>query len=190
MALVSGVATVFPAQMWPQGDARDPLGVWGGRVTVTGDGTGGGTKAFFDVPEARRSAHVFTCYAVTIAQIVGTPTTPRAKLRLLTNWPDVDPVAQVQGFATFQVSTIEANANFSVPTSGLGKDGIGNWPGSHDRFILLLDPRQGISEDLTIVEMELGENILNNQWVFEAYGYYWDRGVLNTPGGPRHPGSA
>ncbi|KKL17299.1 hypothetical protein LCGC14_2486920, partial [marine sediment metagenome] len=59
----------------------------------------------------------------------------------------------------------------------------------NDRFILIFDPRQGAGV-LNMIELEMGVNVNTDTYAFEAYGYYWDRSVLNAPGGPRHPGSA
>jgi len=57
-----------------------------------------------------------------------------------------------------------------------------------DRFILLFDPRP-VAGAFDIVELEISVGVLDRNYAFECWGYYWDRQVLNTPGGPRHPGS-
>ncbi|MGR3295936.1 MAG: hypothetical protein ACUZ8A_06880, partial [Candidatus Bathyanammoxibius sp.] len=62
---------------------------------------------------------------------------------------------------------------------------------SIDRFLLLYDPRQPASLGNTnILELQLAVNTDLATYSFEAYGYYWDRSVMQTPGGPRHPGSS
>jgi succinate-acetate transporter protein len=43
---------------------------------------------------------------------------------------------------------------------------------------------------MDILEMQRGNNLDLATYTFEAYGYFWDRAAMETPGGPRHPGSA
>lgn len=184
MAISSGV-DLFPAQQWPQHDARDPLGIWGARLGVTGDASGGSIKVAFNVPANIRGAHVYTCYAVTFAQLTGVVTARNVKTRLLTNLPDVDPQEGITGFTTLNISNTATLDSVTPPILGMkGED-----PGVKDidRFILL---RTDTGTPLTIVEMEFGENLLAATYSFEAYGYYWDRLVMQAPGGPRHPGSS
>ena len=112
------------------------------------------------------------------------------RVRLLTNWPNVDPLEGVQGYSTAVFGSMNTDANFTSPISGMS----GTTPGHpflmpNDRFLLLYDPRPGVAGDLTIVEIEGAFNTDTATYAFEAYGYYWDRGVMNTPGGLRHPGS-
>jgi len=49
-----------PAQLWPQLDIRDPLGVWGARALVTGDASGGSIKEKCQAPAERTAAFFFT----------------------------------------------------------------------------------------------------------------------------------
>jgi len=184
MAIAANV-DLLPGQEWPQGDARDPLGVWGARLGVTGDATGGSIKVGINVPSDIRGAHVYTCYGVTFAQLTGVVTARNVKTRLLTNLPDVDPTAGITGFATLKISNTATLDSVTSPILGMkGED-----PGvsTLDRFILL---RTGTGTPLTIVEVEFGENLNLATYSFEAYGYYWDRLVMQAPGGPRHPGSS
>ena len=74
---------------------------------------------------------------------------------------------------------------FTPPTFGAIRNPIG----PADRFLLLFDPRQQ-GGDVDIVEIEFGENRDLATYSFEGYGYFWDRSVLDAPGGPRHPGSS
>ena len=174
-----------PAQLWPQLDIRDPLGVWGARALVTGDASGGSIKVTCQAPAERSAAFVYTAYAVTLVQLTGTLLTIPLKMRILTNWPDISATAGVQGFATFRSANSNGDADFTAPKNG--NSAALMFP--NDRFILIFDPRQGAGV-LNMIELEMGVNVNTDTYAFEAYGYYWDRSVLNAPGGPRHPGSA
>ncbi len=181
---------VVETGLWPQGDERDPLGVWGARLIVAGDASGGPIKVRAIVPQAKRRSRVYTCYAAqtVVATETAAETSTQIKCRLLTNWPDVDPVQiGAQGFATFQTSAIVDLVSATRPDFGPSSPLVN----PSDRFILLFDPGVVAADsDMEIVEMERNANVDTNDYSFEAYGYYWDRSVLNAPGGPRHPGSS
>lgn len=182
---ISSQIDLAPAQEWPQGDARDPLGVWGARLGITGDATSGSIKVAIDVPSDIRGAHVYACYSVNFAQLSGVVTARNVKVRLLTNFPNVDPLAGIQGYATLRIVNTATLDSVTSPILGIGgAAAAGIQP--LDRFILL---RTGTGTPLTIVEMEFGENLNLATYSFEAYGYYWDRQVMQAPDGPRHPGS-
>jgi len=185
MAIATNV-DLLPAQGWPQGDARDPLGVWAARLGVTGDATGGSIKVGVNVPTGLRGAHIYTCYSINFAQLTGVVTARNVKVRLLTNLPDADVLAGLQGFATLKIVNTATLTNVTPPILGIGG---GQAPALEplDRFILL---RTDVGTPLTIVEIEFGENVDASTYVFETYGYYWDRLVMQAPGGPRHPGSS
>lgn len=177
---------VVQTALWPQGDERDPLGVWAFRSIVIGLGVEGSVKVTAIVPSDRKSAYIYTAYAattvpVTQAVLAGS----QAKIRLLTNWPDASSPAGVTGFAKARMVNIVVNGNSSSPFGGADAPMID----ALDRFLLLFDPRP-LVDDLEIMELELMQNILNDVYAFEGYGYYWDRSVMNAPGGPRHPGSS
>lgn len=184
MAIAQAVEVIETA-LWPQGDARDPLGVWGARALLTADATGGGIKITMEVPAGKRASFVYTCYGANITQLTGTLAGSNLKTRLLTNWPNIDPQAGVQAFSTFIRTEIQGDAEFTAPIAG---NADFHNMGPNDRFLLLFDPR-AISTAMAIVEMEIGENVDGLTYGAEAYGYYWDRQILNTPGGPRHPGA-
>ena len=184
---VTGVVDVFEAQLWPQLDERGPLGIWGARAALIGDGGDDFVEVSIQVPGEHRAAFVYTCYSAnaSVATTVLAAVALTSRCRLLTNWPNLDPTPGVQGYATNKgVETISTTQS-SVPQSSIRGDLIG----PNDRFLLLFDPRQGIKTNMTIVSLEMNVNTLNELYTFEAYGYYWDRSVLNAPGGPRHPGS-
>lgn len=182
---ISEIIDVLPTAMWPQGDIRDPLGIWGFRKGITGDASGGSLKVTAQAPAGQAAAYVYTCYSALIAQLTGTFTNATIKVRLLTNWPDVDPDPGVTGYSSAFAATLAGTAVFTAP---------GAMPFDHqliqtiERFLLLFDPRVSAAP-LSLVELELGLNIDLATYSFEGYGYYWDRSVLNAPGGPRHPGS-
>lgn len=185
MTIITSVDIITNA-LWPQGDARDPLGVWGARLGVTGDATGSSILVRVNVPAAISGRFVFTLYDFVIAQLTGTITATSGKIRLLTNWPNIDPIPQVQGFGSFRVFAFSGSSNFQAPIAGIANEQPYSSP---QRFLLLFDPRSSVGA-ITIAELELAVNTDLATYSFEAYGYYWDRGVLNAPGGPRHPGSS
>ncbi len=184
MSIAQG-QSVFHHQAFPQGDVRDPLGVWAGRLGIVGDATGGEIKATFNVPAALRSAYVHTCYAITVAQLTGTGVAASVLMRLLANWPDIDPDAGVQAFSSGSGAFMRVSSSFdTAPISQIEGFDIGAL-----RYVLLYDPRQQGAQ-MDIVEVKVSSNVDTVTWSFECYGYFWDRSVLNAPGGPRHPGSA
>lgn len=186
MAIVA-TAEVITAQLWPQGDIRDPLGVWGAREGVTGDATGGSIKVTLQAPAPRGAAYIYTCYDVNIAILdVAIPGSYNAKMRLLTNWPDIDPLAGVQGYSSGFTFPVNVANNATEPIGTIANEQVMS---QNSRFILLFDPRPSAGV-LDIVELELNTNTDTARHSFEGYGYYWDRSVLQAPGGPRHPGSA
>lgn len=181
---------VFEHAMWPQRDARDPLGVWVARKIITGDAD---TPVFIlaqiQITAAQRRAHVYTCYNLFTGWVGGPNPSSETGIigRLLTNWPDADELAGVQGFATARrvTETIQIASAFPdrVPDDFL--------VGPNDRFILLFDPSTvAAGLPMNIAEIQRDSNVLNTLYSFEAYGYYWDREILDTPGGPRHPGAS
>lgn len=187
---IDTTGTVVQTALWPQGDERDPLGVWTARVLITADASGPPIKVGFAIPQARRSSYVYTCYDIQASKLTGIVTASNAHARLLTNWPDATPdLPGVQGFATHRLFVLDGDAAFTAPIEGIGAAVTGPLL-PNDRFILLFDPRPSIAGDLEIVSMEVDDNVDLETWSFEGYGYFWDRSVLNAPGGPRHPGSS
>lgn len=187
MAISTSVNVVQTA-LWPQGDARDPLGVWGSRIAITGDASGGSIKVQHSAAADRRRAYVYTCYHVIGVQLTGSITANTFwKTRLLTNWPDISPETGIVGFSTFSAAVLQGTAGFTAPEFGPGMGTPALNP--LDRFILLFDPRSS-SGALPLVETEWGENVDLATYVFETYGYFWDLAVMQAPGGPRHPGSS
>jgi len=183
MAIATFVDLVATA-MWPQGDVRDPLGVWGARLIQVGDATGGSIKANIQAPAIIAGAYIYTAYSAQISNLTQVALT-LVKMRLLTNWPDVDPVnAGVQGYGSNIVLPLAGDAEFTAPISGPSAPLIQ----PADRYILLFDPRP-VAGAFTIMELELGFNPDGVSVAFEAWGYYWDRSVMQAPGGLRHPGS-
>ncbi len=178
--------SVFASALWPQGDIRDPLGVWGSRVGVTGDASGGSIKVGLLEVADRKAGLVYTCYSAHAAGLTGTFTDDAIKCRLLTNWPNVDIVSGVQGYATAIAGLLDFNTNFTAPNYVVNRQPLVT---PNDRFLLLFDPRPS-GPLATLVELEVTQNVDLATYAFEAYGYFWDRSVLNAPGGPRHPGAS
>jgi len=197
MAIATSVAP-FEAQLWPQGDARDPLGIWACRLGVTGDASGNPITVTVRVPADKRSAYVYTCYHASVVQLTGAITAAFIKTRLLTNWPDADPAAGVTGYSTWAAILLGGTlSNFTAPVAGPAVGSGANLNSQVpliqplERFLLLFDPRQPESlGPLDILELQLEVNTDAATYSFEAYGYFWDRSVLQAPGGPRHPGSS
>jgi len=174
--------------LWPQGDIRDPLGVWGARHGVTGDASGGEIKVAVVAAGPERAAYVYTAYGAGINQLTGVITSVSIMCRLLTNWPNIDPAAGVQGYSQNNRGVLGGVSAFTAPNAAAesGQPMVLD----KDRFILLFDPRSGQNQqDITIMELKLGFNTDLATYSFEAYGYFWDRSVLQAPGGLRHPGS-
>jgi len=176
---------VIVTALWPQGDIRDPLGVWGFRLGITGDASGGSVRMVATESTGQKGAYIYTCYSLLPALVTqASPNDTFCKARLLTNWPNVDSQAGVQAYNAIITSVTRTSTAATTPIGGPNPPLIT----SPDRFLLLFDPRQsGILRD--IIELELAANVLNDVYSFEGYGYYWDRSVLNAPGGLRHPGS-
>jgi len=180
---ISADVDIIATALWPQGDARDPLGVWAGRHLITGDATGGTLKVAFQPGAERAGAHIYTCYTAIIAQLTISES-GTAKARLLTNWPDADDDAGVQGYGALKIAAMLGSSSLTAPFSAPAEPLVQ----PSDRYILLFDPRP-VAGAFTIVELEHQPNTDTRVYAFEAWGYYWDRGVLNAPGGLRHPGS-
>ncbi len=183
MAISSNI-DILEHQLFIQGDARDPLGVWGARIGITGDATGTGIKIGFRIPAEKSGARIYTCYDVNAAGLTGALLVSTFKVRLLTNHPDIDISPGLQGYASLLLrgSYFVVNTGLTAPIGGLLEPVFR----SNERFILLFGT-PGIAT--TIVETELEQNVDGGTYSFEAYGYFWDREVLYAPGGPRHPGS-
>ena len=181
---ITQLAAVLQTATFIQGDARDPIGVWGGRNIITGDATGDFVSTVFFVPAERKAAYVYFCYGAQVSKLGGVAARNPIKCRLLTNWPNMDPITGVQGFATHKVVLMEGSASFVPPEYGPAGDLLNNF----DRFIPLFDPRP-IGLDMNIVELTYENNVLADLYSFETYGYFYDRAVMDAPGGPRHPGS-
>ncbi len=187
---IAAIANVNPTILWQQRDARDPLGVWGGFILLTGDATGGGMRAIFQVPAGREGQYVFTAYSASISQVSGTLVAMSSRITLFANMPNIQSAAGIQGYEMRRVGAGESggqhngSANFVSNVGGLTQQLIGPL----DRFILLYDPTPG-GNVLQIADLQVTLNTDTIPLEFSMYGYFWDRAVLTTPGGLRHPGS-
>lgn len=186
---ISEVGPVLEHQLFLQGDARDPLGVWNVRHQVTGDATGGEVKVGLQITAARSTGRIYTAYGLQVAGIGDVFADGTFRWRLLTNRPDADVIAGIQGFGTLVVGSWNFQTDLTTdPFAGPGATSQYGLNGN-DRFILLYGPTVN-SGDIEIAELTVTPNIDAATYVFEGYGYFWDRGAMNAPGGPRHPGSA
>jgi len=177
--------TVFETALWPQGDIRDPLGVWGSRLGVTGDATGGIITTTVRVAADKASAYVYTVYSANISKLTGASLAGvQGGIRLLTNWPNVDAQAGVQAYGSFKTFLFETFGGAGAPFAGANQPLID----PQDRFLLLWTPLAGAT-DIDIIEMKIDQNEDLATYSFESYGYFWDRSVMQAPGGLRHPGS-
>ena len=183
MSITEQSAIVQTAIFTPR-DVRDPLGVWGGRNGITGDASGEFIKTQFFVTALEKASYVYTCYSAHVSKLTGAIVRGPIQVRLLSNWPNIDPQAGVQAYSTANTQISEGSASFPSPITTPEDILIG----PNDRFIPLFDPRP-IGGNMFIVEMTFEDNVLADTYAFECYGYFWDRTVMDTPGGLRHPGS-
>lgn len=173
-------------QLWPQGDARDPLGVWVARARATGDASGGVVEGEVIVPAARRRGRIYTCYSVSSTRESGPADTGTVmKVRLITGWPDADTSLNgIQPYETFRTVPITSET-VGAPNHGPTLNALSPL----DRFLLLFDFTASQTGNLVIVQLQRDVNTNTVVYLFQAYGYFWDRSILETPGGPRHPGT-
>lgn len=183
MAIVES-AGILEHQLFKQGDARDPLGIWTIRHPLVGDASGGTIKVSFTSPNQSR---IYTCYGLNIAGVNLNTSGGSAKVRLLTNFPPGTPTGGVAAFSTLRIVNDgwDFQTNMTDPKVGLNFAPIN----AVDRFILLFGPVPQGESPIAIVETEIINNVDGAGYVFEGYGYFWDRAILQVAGGPRHPGS-
>lgn len=182
---VFGTVDVLESELWPQRDARDPLGIFGWRVTQVGDATGGANNITVQVPAARRHAYVYKIYDMLIAQTTGSKVVTVGKLRILANWPNIDTQAGIQAYGALFIAPVDGSDSFTVPKSGFLTANPFN---GNTRDILIFDPSTQAG-NMAIAEQEV-VNIDTITFSFEGYGYYWDRSAMAAPGGPRNPGTS
>jgi len=118
---------------------------------------------------------------VDVIQVVSTFT----KCRILTNCPNVDRAEGINAFATLRIAGIVGDLTFTDPLAAAGQGGERLYE-PNDRFILIYDPRSTAGV-LSIMELEISDQVNLTVYAFETYGYFWDRAVMHTPGRPRHP---
>lgn len=182
---VLGSVFVIGSELWPQRDARDPLGIFGWRVTQAGDATGGQNKILVSVESLQRHAFVYKIFDMIIGQTVGVAVSTFAKMRILTNWPNIDVDPGIQAYGSVFLGTMSGTGVLSAPFT-MFLDG--NPFSGNSKDLLLYDPSTQ-SGDMVIAEQEVVNTDVTT-YSFEGYGYYWDRAVMQTPGGPRNPGTA
>jgi len=189
MAIASSVEITAAAIFRPR-DLRDPLGWWGGRVGVTGDLSSGGITVLFNVPANIAGKYVYTSYIANMGQLAALALdATNHKVRLLMNWPNMDSQAGINGLNAVYISATRTDVDFTGQSSAAGNPTDNYALDSSRRFIPLFDPRSNTGAN-AIVEMEWGDNTDGEDYIFEAGGYFWDRQVMETPGGMRHPGAS
>jgi len=181
---VLGSVFVIGSELWPQRDARDPLGVFGWRVTQASDASGGSNKIVVKVEEDQRHAYVYKIYDMLIVQVAGTVIAAVSKMRILTNWPNIDVQAGIQAYGAIFLGGLTGSGSLTAPNSAFS--GLNPFSGN-SKELLIYDPST-TNGDMDIAEQEV-VNSDNVTFSFEGYGYYWDRAVMQTPGGPRNPGT-
>jgi len=176
-------AELLEHNIFVQGDARDPLGVWAIRMNITGDASGGTVKALFLAGQTNR---VYTCTMLTLSGD-GLAASAIGKFRLLTNFPPATPLGGSAGFSYNRVFTVTREPLITSPSDNWGS--TGDDMGNSDT-LLLFGPIPADPGPVAIVEMEVNSNVDGSSYFFEGWGYYWDKvAVLNAAGGPRFPGS-
>jgi len=180
---------VLVSGLFKQGDIRDPIGIWGGSVTINGDVTGGFLRVIFQVdPDDGWVSGIFAHYSVSVIQTIGALLTGAGSaviFRINTNWPNIlqDPGIIPYNFTrSFQLTGAAGLSPIAATEQPMVT--------SQERFLLSWDPRHITPQNLLLDQIEIlnpGAGISIN---FTAYGYFWDRSVLDAPGGPRHPGSS
>lgn len=182
---VTVLADVTQTQLWPQRDARDPLGIWGGLAVATGDASGGLIDIFIQANASIRAAYVYNIISANVQKVDGASINEKAYLRrIITHWPDISVTAGVQSYEDVQAGAF-------IHVLGLDPENVPATPliqSPQDRF-MIFDPRP-IGAAMTLVELRIFDNELNQIYRGSATGYFWDRAVMETPGGPRFPGSS
>ena len=107
------------------------------------------------------------------------------KYRLLTNLPPADITAGTVGVSVDRLGVIGNTAVFTLPDDAWQAD-FAYEPQLEK--VLLFGGAEQASQPANIVELEVGGNLETVLFVFQAYGYFWDKqGILTAPGGPRLP---
>ncbi len=186
MSITTAVILQQAAQ-WPQGDIRDPIGVWGAKWIVLGDASGDEIEVTINTPLGAAAAFVYTLYDVNIEHSAGALVSNALMMQWFTGWPDVEAAAGVEAAHTNVVGVIQGDAGLgSAPIGAINANGP-LWR-SEQRFLLSFDPRFGHQSSRTLAIIKLVNIGVGTNYTGFLYGYYWDRSVMNAPGGPRHPG--
>lgn len=173
--------------MWPQGDIRDPLGVWGAIVELTADGTGGEHLITVVTELDRAAAYVYTVLDAHIDQNSGVANGDATMFRIHTNWPNIQVAGNVVAYTPARFSLFLGAGFTTSPTHGIVADHQLVTP--NQRFLPIWDPR-GLTSVLTILTFKMTNTPDLATFTVAAYGYFWDRSVMSAPGGLRHPGSS
>lgn len=179
MAIAENTAVLAHAII-KQRDARDPLGIFVNRHLITGDASGGTIKVSI---AAAQTYHIYALTAFTLS-VQTLAADSIGKLRLLTNYPPALPDGGLSAFAWNRVFII-SNTSMTAPgdSMGISQGAIGLETGK----VLMFGGDFQTVVPQNIIELEIEDNILNQSYFFEVYGYFWDRSSILVPGGPRLP---
>jgi len=167
--------------IFKQRDSRDPLGIWAFRSEQAGTATGGVFKVQVQSDEVDR---IFTCVGLNLTAD-GITVAVQGKYRLLCNQPPADLEGGQAGVSIARNIDVTNFSNATAPADNW--DAISPYE-SQLEHILLFGGVQSSRDPQNILEMECGGNALTVTYFFEATGYFWDRQILESPGGPRWPG--
>jgi len=176
---------VLVTGIFKQGDIRDPIGLWGGTTSINSDATGGKIRTSFRVDnEDAFLSGVFSIYSANVIQVTGLAATQNILFGINSNWPNIDQTPGITPYNGFIRATLSGEDAFS-PVAAVFPQLVG----SLDRFRLIFDPRHIAPQNMLLCQFEM-VNVNAKSYLWSVYGYFWDRSVLDAPGGPRHPGSS
>lgn len=173
--------------LWPQGDIRDPLGVWGVHGDLVADATGGEIIVTVVTELARAAAYVYTLLDAFMVQNTGILNSDRNMIEINTNWPNIQQAGGVQPYTPSRFGLWQGGSFATPPNFGVGTEHL--WVTPNQRFLPIWDPR-GLTSTLSILTFKLTNDPDAATFTCQAYGYFWDRSVMGAPGGLRHPGAS
>jgi len=179
---ISSEATILEHNLFKQRDGRDVLGIWNLTHDITGDATGGSIKLAI-LPNSPDRIFNVVALGLSVSQLVASAI---GKFRYLCNFPPAS-VTQGRDSTDFTRSfTISQSADLTTPGDNwaAGNNQDPGW----DKLLLWGSALPGVIS--AILELESGDNTLNETYFFDAWGYFWDRNVMYEPGGPRFPGAS
>jgi len=173
--------------VWKQGDIRDPIGIFGGVTSITGNGDGTFIRVSMRIDsEDAFLSGLFAIYDATILQTLGSVQSVDVLYRIFSNWPNIDQQPGITPFNSGIVRNMVGSNSWVSPRAAPDAPLVQPL----DRFRLIWDPRHLAPQNMLLCEWFINMPVAPVAYQFSVYGYFWDRSVLNAPGGPRHPGSS